>query len=158
MEQGWPRAAGPVVLVVEDDPGVAALLAEVLAGAGYAPATTDSALGAAALARRLRPAAVLLDLGLPYRSGGALLDDLKADRATAAIPVLVVTALAEVLPPARRALAAGVVAKPFSPAALLTALRRACAPAGGAAPARAAVTTSPGRRPGAPPSGPPAPR
>jgi CheY-like chemotaxis protein len=100
-----PRAAGPAgpaVLVVEDDPGVAALLADVLAGAGYAPATTDSALGAAALARRLRPAAVLLDLGLPYRSGGALLDDLKADPATAGIPVLMVSALADAPPPTRR--------------------------------------------------------
>jgi two-component system, OmpR family, phosphate regulon response regulator PhoB len=121
------RAARPVVLVVEDDPGVAALLADLLAGAGYAPTTTDSALGAATLVRRLRPVAVLLDLGLPYRSGGALLGDLKADPATAAVPVLVVSALAEVLPPARRALAAGVVAKPFSPCALLAAVRVALA-------------------------------
>jgi DNA-binding response OmpR family regulator len=161
-----PRAAGPagpagpVVLVVEDDPGVAALLADVLAGAGYAPATTASALGAAALARRLRPAAVLLDLGLPYRSGGALLGDLKADPATAAIPVLVVSALADALPPARRALAAGVVAKPFSPAALLAAVRGAYSPtapagAGGQGPA-AVTTSSPRRRPGVPPPGPPA--
>ena len=119
-----PREPGLAVLVVEDDPGVAALLVEVLAGAGYAPTTTNSALGAAALARRLRPAVVLFDLGLPYRSGGALLGDLKADPATAGIPVLVVSALAEALPPARRALAAGVVAKPFSPAALLAAVRR----------------------------------
>ena len=118
---------GPVALVVEDDPGGAALLAEVLAGAGYAPTTTDSALGAAALARRLRPAVILLDLGLPYRSGGALLADLKADPATAGVPVLVVSGLADALPPARRALAAGVVAKPFSPAALLAAVRGALA-------------------------------
>jgi DNA-binding response OmpR family regulator len=122
-----PREAGPAVLVVEDEPGVAALLAEVLAGAGYAPTMTDSALGAVALARRLRPAAVLLDLGLPYRSGGALLGDLKADRATAGIPVLIVSALADALPPARRGLAAGVVAKPFSPGALLAAVRGAVA-------------------------------
>jgi CheY-like chemotaxis protein len=143
---------GPVVLVVEDDPEVAALLADVLAGAGYAPAATDSALGATALVRRLRPAAVLLDLGLPYRSGGALLEDLKADSATAGVPVLVVSALADTLPPARRALAAGVVAKPFSPAALLAALRRACAPP---PPPEAPARTRrdhrlPRRRPGAP--------
>jgi two-component system, cell cycle response regulator len=120
-----PGPAGPAVLVVEDEPGVAALLAEVLAGAGYAPTTTDSALGAVALARRLRPAVVLLDLGLPYRSGGALLGDLKADPATAGIPVLVVSALADALPPDRRALTAGVLGKPFSPAALLAAVRAA---------------------------------
>ena len=104
------------MLVVEDDPGVAALLADVLAGAGDAPPTTDSALGAVALARRLRPAVVLLDLGLPYRSGGALLGDLKADPATAGVPVLVVSGLAEALPPAAAAPARGSPGRPGGPA------------------------------------------
>jgi CheY-like chemotaxis protein len=71
---GWGRGsrgpAGPAGLVVEDDAGVVALRAAVLAGAGDAP-TTDSALGAVALIRRLRPAVVLLDLGLPSCSGPA---------------------------------------------------------------------------------------
>ena len=66
---------------------------------------------------------ILLDLGLPYRSGGALLHDLKTDPATAGIPVLVVSALAETLTPERRALTAGVVAKPFSPDTLRAARR-----------------------------------
>jgi DNA-binding response OmpR family regulator len=74
-----------VVLVVEDDSGVTVLLTDILAGAGYAPTTAGSVLGAVALTRRLRPAVVLLDLGLPSRSGGALL----ADPALAAVPVLV---------------------------------------------------------------------
>ena len=116
---------GSVVLVVEDDPEVAALLAEVLAGAGYAPTTTNSALGAVALAKRLRPVVLVLDLGLPYRSGGALLDDLQADPATAALPVVVVSAFADALPPARRARVASVLDKPFSPAALVAAVRAA---------------------------------
>jgi two-component system alkaline phosphatase synthesis response regulator PhoP len=90
-----------------------------------------------ALARRLHPAVVLLDLGLPYRSGGTLLADLKTDPVTAGIPVLIVSAYAEALLPGRRALAAAVPSKPFSPAVLLAAVR-AAAPA--AAP--------PARRPG----------
>jgi DNA-binding response OmpR family regulator len=99
--------------VVEDDPGVAALLVAVLAGAGYAPTTTDSALGAVALARRRRPAVVLLGLGLPYRSGGALLGNLKTDPATAGIPVVVLSAAPETLPRERAALAAAVLGKPI---------------------------------------------
>jgi CheY-like chemotaxis protein len=127
-----PRGpGGPAVLVVEDEPGVAALLAEVLAGAGYAPTTTDSALGAVALARRLRPAAILLDLGLPYRSGGALLGDLKADPATAAIPVVVVSGAPEALPRARAALAAAVLTKPAGPGRLCAAVAAAVAHAAG---------------------------
>jgi DNA-binding response OmpR family regulator len=135
-----PPGAGPVVLVVEDEPGVAALLADVLAGAGFVPTTTDSALGTVALAKRLRPAVLVLDLGLPYRSGGALLADLRADAATAALPVVVVSAYAAALPPARRTQVAGVLGKPFSPAALVAAVRAAARPApgapGGGAPAR----------------------
>jgi CheY-like chemotaxis protein len=120
-----PPGPGPGVLVVEDDPGVAALLAEVLAASGFAPTTTGSALGAVTLAKRLRPAVLVHDLGLPYRSGGALLDDLRAGPATAALPVVVVSAMAETLPPARRARVAGVLGKPFSPAALVAAARTA---------------------------------
>jgi CheY-like chemotaxis protein len=114
------------VLVIEDDAGIRELLTDLLQGDGYAVTATDSALGAATLVRRLLPRVILLDLGLPYRSGGALLHDLKADPATAGIPILVVSALAETLTPERRALTAGVVAKPFSPDTLLGAVRSAC--------------------------------
>ncbi len=117
------------VLVIEDDAGIRELLTDLLQGDGYAVTATDSALGAATLVRRLLPRVILLDLGLPYRSGGALLHDLKTDPATAGIPILVVSALAETLTPERRALTAGVVAKPFSPDTLLSAVRSACAAA-----------------------------
>ena len=39
----------------------------------------DSAFGAASLVRDLQPAAVVLDIGLPFRPGTDLLSDLKAD-------------------------------------------------------------------------------
>ena len=63
-----------------------------------------------------------MDLGLPYRSGAALLVDLKANPATAAVPVIVVSAYTDALPRERVALAAAVIAKPFAPATLLAAL------------------------------------
>jgi CheY-like chemotaxis protein len=122
-------ARGQHVLVIEDDPGIRELLSDTLRSQGYAVTATESALGAATLVRRLNPRVILLDLGLPYRSGGALLLDLKADPATAAIPVLVVSALAETLTPERRAMAAAVIAKPFDPDTLLSAVHHACAPA-----------------------------
>jgi CheY-like chemotaxis protein len=125
---GVPLAArGQCILVIEDDPGIRDLLTDTLQSDGYAVTATESALGAATLVRRLHPQVILLDLGLPYRSGGALLHDLKNDPATAEIPVLVVSALAETLTPERRAMAAGVVAKPFSPDTLLSAVRTVCA-------------------------------
>ena len=114
------------ILVIEDDPDHQRLLIDVLELAGYAVTATDCALGAAALARRLQPDLILLDLALPYRSGALLLAELKADPRTATIPVIVVSAFTDALPDKRRARAAAVISKPFSPLALLEAVRVAC--------------------------------
>jgi DNA-binding response OmpR family regulator len=112
--------AGRRVLVIEDDAAIAALWRDVLTGQGDAVTVRDSALGAATHLRAHPPDVLLLDLGLPYRSGASLLAELKADPATAAIPVVVVSAAPDTLPPEYRALAAAVLGKPI-------ALRRLCA-------------------------------
>ncbi len=113
------------MLVVEDDPGTSALLIDVLEDEGYTVEVLDTALGVSSEIERLRPAAILLDLALPYRSEAALLADLKADPATAAIPVIVVSAYLESLPPERAALASARIAKPFEVQDLLAALQAA---------------------------------
>ena len=118
-----PTTRGGAVVVVEDHPDLAALLTDELTDAGYAVTATGSALGAVALARRVRPRAVVLDLGLPYRSGVALLAELKADPRTAAIPVVVVSAYTDQLSAEQVALTAAVIPKPFPLDALLAALR-----------------------------------
>ena len=118
--------SGKRVLVIEDEPGIRELLTDALQSDGYAVTATESALGAATLVRRLLPRVILLDLGLPYRSGGVLLQELKSDPETAPIPVLIVSALTDMLTPDRRAMASGVIAKPFSPDTLLDAVRSAC--------------------------------
>jgi CheY-like chemotaxis protein len=103
------------------------LLVDLLAGRGYVVRTTDTALGVVALAQRERPSAILLDLGLPYRSGAALLADLKDNQQTAPIPVIVVSAYAETLSSYRAALAAAVLPKPFDTQVLFDAVEAACA-------------------------------
>jgi CheY-like chemotaxis protein len=115
----------PTVLIIDDDVDLLELLTELLSGAGYSVATADSVLGAVALAQRIRPVVILLDLGLPYKSGASLLTDLRADRRTASIPVIVVSGLAEDLPRERRELAYAVVTKPFETAKLLQLVRDA---------------------------------
>ena len=111
------------VLVVEDDPRVRALLVETLKGDGYVVETFESALGLFPEMKRLRPCAVVLDLGLPYRSGLRLLTELKGDPTTAPVPVIIVSGLVDHLSPERASLAAAVLSKPFQPAALLATLR-----------------------------------
>ena len=79
-----------VLLSVDDDPSVAPLLEKMLAGHGYrVVASTNSS--AVSDARRLRPAAILLDIIMPGRDGREILRELKSDPETRAIPVIVLT-------------------------------------------------------------------
>ena len=86
------RAEDFLILVVEDDLGVSGLIADLL----EAELSVDVAVAAdgvvgLALARRLRPDVVLLDVNLPRLSGLALARQLKADPTTLAIPIVAVT-------------------------------------------------------------------
>ncbi len=107
------------MLVIEDDDAHRLLLQEVLEIGGYVVTAIDSAVGAIGIVHDLRPHIILLDLGLPLRSGASLLAELKADPRTADLPVVVVSAMGELLPDERRGQAAAVVGKPVSPRALL---------------------------------------
>jgi CheY-like chemotaxis protein len=115
------------ILVVEDDPGRPGYLSASLSELGFDVTTTDSALSAAQIVEHLQPSAILLDLVLPFRSGAALLIDLKSNTRTAAIPVFVVSELTDVLSDERRSLAFAVIRKPFQPRALAQLVREACA-------------------------------
>ena len=77
------------VLVVEDDPGVAAQLVRALTRSGYAADQVST--GAAAL-HRGHPDVVLLDLGLPDTDGVQVCRQL---RARSGVAIIVVTAFGE---------------------------------------------------------------
>lgn len=90
-----PRDDTPVldetdVLVVDDNEDGANTLAEVLRGAGYRPAVAFSGEEALSCFNRLRPRAILLDIGLPGISG---LDVAKRLRAVAGPEVLSLIAI-----------------------------------------------------------------
>ena len=110
---------GRRALVVEDDQAIAELWTQVLEGEGCEVRRQECALGVAGLLCLWRPDVILLDLGLPYRSGAALLADLKADPETAPIPVVVLSGAPECLTRERAELAAAVLAKPVSLRVLL---------------------------------------
>jgi CheY-like chemotaxis protein len=77
--------------VVEDDPVVRAVLDTALRDEGYrmVSALDEQALEAA---RRYRPAVVLLDLSMPQMDGAEVSRRLRADPATAAIPIILLSA------------------------------------------------------------------
>jgi signal transduction histidine kinase/CheY-like chemotaxis protein len=84
-------APGATVLVAEDDEEFFRALAGDLEAAGYQVLRARDGDEALALARGGSPAAITLDLVLPGRDGWEVLKELKADPATAAIPVIIVS-------------------------------------------------------------------
>jgi len=114
------------ILVIEDDPNSRAMLSASLSRFGFQVTTTDSVLSASQLIDQEPPSAILLDVVLPFRSGAALLADLKADARTADIPVFVISELPEVLTDERRALAEAVIRKPYHPTILARLVQEAC--------------------------------
>ncbi len=86
-----------IALVVEDDPWIRLLLRDLLTDKGYAVLEASNGSAALRLAERQPPALVLLDLVLPEQSGLELLTELKSTRATAHVPVIAVSARADLL-------------------------------------------------------------
>jgi CheY-like chemotaxis protein len=87
--------SGPVVVIVEDDPRSLDLLCLYVKSTGVDFATAGDGQQGLELVRRLRPAAVVLDIRLPILDGWDLLALLKADPETAPIPVVVVSMVDE---------------------------------------------------------------
>jgi len=137
------NATAPTVLIVEDEPKLAALLADYLRAAGCQPVCVHDGLQALPALREHQPDVLLLDLMLPGRDGLSICREL---RGFSTVPVIMLTARVEEVD---RLLGLDVGAddylcKPYSPrevvARVKAQLRRSAwaatppAPAAGAAP------------------------
>ena len=117
------------VLVVEDEPNIAESLSFLLGRAGFSVeviAEGDAALKAALAAP---PDVMVLDVMLPGMDGYSVLKALRADAATSALPVLVLTAKGqrEDRETAEAAGASRFVTKPFSNAEIVAAVEELAA-------------------------------
>jgi CheY-like chemotaxis protein len=82
----------PLVLVVEDQPEAAELIASILQREGCEVVIAHDGERALELARELpRPDLVLLDLELPVMDGRAILETMRSDPSLSGIPVVVVS-------------------------------------------------------------------
>jgi two-component system KDP operon response regulator KdpE len=112
------------VLVIEDEPGIRAVLRVLLTAAGYRYIEADTALRAEIEARSHKPDLLLIDLGLPDGDG---LKVIRRVRAWSPVPIVVLSArtMEEQKVAALDAGADDYIAKPFSAPELLARLRAA---------------------------------
>ncbi|TSA22966.1 MAG: phosphate regulon transcriptional regulatory protein PhoB [Betaproteobacteria bacterium] len=85
----------PLILIVEDEPGIQEMIRFNLSQQGYDTQTADDGEQAWALLKEIRPAVVLLDWMLPGMSGLDLAKRIRADARLRDMPVIMLTARAE---------------------------------------------------------------
>lgn len=112
----------PAVMIVEDEPELAALVADYARAAGYEPQVLGDGAQALAAIRIQAPALVVLDLMLPGLDG---LSVCRAVRASSEVPIVMVTARVEEID-RLLGLEAGAddyLCKPFSPRELMARIK-----------------------------------
>lgn len=80
------------ILIVEDEPKLAALMRDYLIAAGYATQCLDNGLAVVPAVRASEPRLILLDLMLPGRDGLQVCQEL---RSFSAVPIVMITARVE---------------------------------------------------------------
>ncbi len=119
------------VLVIDDDPDQRRLLGRMLEAAGWRVETAADGEAGLRLATERAPAVIILDVMMPRLNGYQTCRQLKAAPATAAIPVVMVTAKDQPADEfwAREVGADAYVAKPVDITALAALLERLAGPA-----------------------------
>jgi two-component system cell cycle response regulator DivK len=118
----------PTVLYVEDNEYNRKIVRHLLGRSGYRLREAPDGEAALRMVSDERPDLVLMDVQLPKMSGLDATRALRADPATAGIPIIVVTSFA-LSGDDRRAMAAGAtayLAKPYSPRELLALIQKHC--------------------------------
>ena len=113
------------ILYVEDNEFNRKIVRHLLARTTYRLIEATDGEAGVTTAREARPDLVIMDIQLPKQSGLEATRELRADPATAAIPIIVITsfALAGDEEKAREAGAVAYLAKPYSPRELLQMIR-----------------------------------
>lgn len=120
------RRAGqpPLILIVEDDRAVASMIDEFLSGSGYDTEIARDGEDAIAKAKQFQPDVIIMDLMLPRLTGGEAASRLKQDALTSRIPIVGISAVADVTALAELLPLDEVIPKPFDLDDLMTAVER----------------------------------
>ena len=118
------------VLIVEDDPAIAAALGRFLDNAGYETSAANNGKEALdVLQQGVRPSVLLVDLMMPLMSGWELIECLNRDHTLSQIPVVVMSAYPKLVGQGRlEALNLPFLEKPIRFAELLGTIRNVARP------------------------------
>jgi two-component system response regulator MprA len=111
-----------LVLIIDDDASIRAMVADLLEFEGYNVATAANGLEGLALVRQLRPSLVLLDMRMPTLDGWGFAEALEEQNNRP--PIVVMTAARNARLWAEEIDAAGYVSKPFDVHELLDRIER----------------------------------
>jgi DNA-binding response OmpR family regulator len=117
---------GPVVLIVDDDPLLIALVQHKLTSRGYTVATASDGEAGLECARALSPDVIVLDIMMPVLDGRSVLQRLREDPRLSDVPVVMLTAHAreEDIVDLLQLGASDYLVKPFSPEELAARIGR----------------------------------
>ncbi len=115
-----------VILIVEDDPKSLVLTRDLLKVSGYKTIEATDGKQGVELAKSKKPDLILMDIMMPKMDGYTACNAIRTDKATRAIPVVMLTALDYELNKelSRDMGANGYMAKPFSRQELLDVISR----------------------------------
>jgi CheY-like chemotaxis protein len=114
----------PLILIVEDDDAVAAMIEDYLGDHRYRTARAADGREAVARVRELRPDLIVMDLMMPRLTGGEAANELRRDPLTQRIPIVAISAVADVTSIAEMLPLDDVLEKPFDLDDLLRAIER----------------------------------
>jgi DNA-binding response OmpR family regulator len=115
-----------MILVVDDDESIRAMLVDILSYEGYGVVTARDGMEALAAMDRIAPSLILLDVVMPMLDGRAVADRLR--EAGSRVPIVLMSASHETVAPAELH-ADGYITKPFELRTLLATIAKYAGPA-----------------------------
>jgi CheY-like chemotaxis protein len=132
----------PMILVVEDDDAVAMMIQDYLSGHDFRTARAADGREAVDMVRELHPDLIVMDLMMPRLTGGEAATALRRDPMTEKIPIVAISAVADVTSIAEMLPLDEVLPKPFDLDELVAAIERLL-PVGASQPLDQAEPASP---------------
>lgn len=122
---------GGYVLLVDDDPDLVETLSMVLESKGFEVGKAYDGIEAEAAIKKRQPDVLILDVMMPRKNGYELCRELKSNKWTQGIPIIMLTAVGDAVPTTTYSHAEGMsmeaedfIAKPVDAATLVEAVER----------------------------------